>query len=130
VAASFAGFSGVGLGAFGAHALKTYLKNKNMMEVWHTGVQYHLIHSVALLGCWVAMRTMPEPSPSLQWAARFYSVGMLLFSGSLYGLCLGAPKWTGIITPMGGLCLMAGWGCIAFAAMNVGNQGYTPVSRE
>ena len=102
VAASFAGFSGVGLGAFGAHALKTYLKNKNMMEVWHTGVQYHLIHSVALLGIVSVSDLVPDaqfdlaspPPPPKQPPAANSDHGFLVRLPGNCGLVPEvAPSW-------------------------------------
>eukprot|EP00994_Dinema_validum_P005295 NODE_3416_length_557_cov_31.555118_g2883_i0.p2 GENE.NODE_3416_length_557_cov_31.555118_g2883_i0~~NODE_3416_length_557_cov_31.555118_g2883_i0.p2 ORF type:complete len:151 (-),score=45.81 NODE_3416_length_557_cov_31.555118_g2883_i0:105-497(-) len=114
--AGFVGFTGVALGAFGAHALKKTLTQRNMLTVWETAVQYHLVHGVALLGCWAAMQSMPD-STSLVTASKCWGVGTLLFSGSLYGLALGAPRWFGPITPLGGLLLLGGWASIGYAAM-------------
>eukprot|EP01006_Ploeotia_vitrea_P061101 TRINITY_DN77244_c0_g1_i1.p1 TRINITY_DN77244_c0_g1~~TRINITY_DN77244_c0_g1_i1.p1 ORF type:complete len:127 (+),score=1.06 TRINITY_DN77244_c0_g1_i1:28-408(+) len=116
VLAGLAGFSGVGLGAFGAHALKKRLVANGRLDVWQTAVQYHLLHAVALLGCYAAMKSSPTLDGSMKWATRFFASGILLFSGSLYGLALGGPKILGPITPLGGLLFMAGWGSVGYSA--------------
>jgi uncharacterized membrane protein YgdD (TMEM256/DUF423 family) len=96
------GFLGVALGAFGAHALKAHLVALQMSDVWEKAVFYHLIHAVVLL--LLAGRPV---FPRLAWT--FFLVGIVLFSGSLYLLAYTGIKWLGAITPLGGLCLLAGW---------------------
>lgn len=104
--AGFAGLTAVALGAFGAHALKERLAATGMGEVWHTAVLYHLVHAVALL----ALSFAPQPLSKARRVARFsWTLGLVLFSGSLYLLALGAPRWTGAITPLGGLTFLTGW---------------------
>jgi len=98
--ASVLGASGVGLGAFGAHALKTRLLASNTLSTWETAVQYHLLHAVALFALAACARSF---SPALQGSLY------VIFSGSLYGLALGGPRWLGPVTPIGGLAFMAGW---------------------
>ena len=98
-----AGASAVLLGAFGAHALRGVLDARGA-ELWHTAVNYHAWHALALavaagLGCGRSRRV----------ALAAFAVGIVLFSGSLYALALGAPRWVGIITPFGGLAFIAGW---------------------
>ena len=108
--ASVLGASGVGLGAFGAHALKSRLVASNTLSTWETAVQYHLLHAVALLALVACARSF---APSLQGALHLsgwlFLVGVILFSGSLYGLALGGPRWLGPVTPLGGLAFIAGW---------------------
>jgi uncharacterized membrane protein YgdD (TMEM256/DUF423 family) len=112
--AGLAGLLGVALGAFGAHALHDALAERQTAALWETAVRYHLIHAVGLLGLagWTAGAAARLPS-CLNAAAVCWIGGMVLFSGSLYGLALGAPRAFGWITPVGGLLLLAGWSLIA-----------------
>jgi len=102
------GAIGVILGAFGAHALKETLETAGSLETWHTAVLYHLVHSVAAFSAVSGARKAAR-IPIYLWIA-----GIVLFSGSLYGLALGGPKWMGPITPIGGLALILGWIWAAF----------------
>ena len=97
-AAAF-GFTGVALGAFGAHGLKDVLSANGTAAIWQTAVFYQLVHAVASL--WAA-----DHKPS---AARFWAAGTVLFSGSLYVLALTNIKWIGAITPFGGVLFLIGW---------------------
>ncbi|MDB5050638.1 MAG: putative small rane protein [Fibrobacteres bacterium] len=102
------GFLGVGLGAFGAHALKAKVPPE-MLTVWHTGVLYHLIHALVLL----ALALFAKVSGAdIRWGARFFAVGILLFSGSLYAMTLTGIKSLGAITPLGGVAFLLGWGWV------------------
>lgn len=118
ISAAIAGFSGVALGAFGAHGLKSVL-SANMLAVWQTAVQYHLIHSVVLLALAVALMTLP-PSTTTTWLRRSAGLmlaGLVLFSGSLYLMALTGIRPLGIITPIGGVSWLIGWGLILLAAL-------------
>ena len=97
------GASAVLLGAFGAHALRGVLDARGS-GLWHTAVNYHVWHALALA---VAAGLGRGRSGRVAMAA--FAVGIVLFSGSLYALALGAPRWVGIITPFGGLAFVAGW---------------------
>jgi uncharacterized membrane protein YgdD (TMEM256/DUF423 family) len=99
------------LGAFGAHALKAHLP-QDKLQVYETAVRYHFLHALGLLAIGVLLRTLD--SELLRWAAALVLAGIVLFSGSLYLLTFGAPRLVGILTPVGGLALIAGW--ILFAA--------------
>lgn len=101
------------LGAFAAHGLKDKLSS-SMLDVFQTGVQYQLAHSLAILLLVALYRTMPNQW--LVWGASAMAIGVLLFSGSLYLLALTQLKWFGPITPLGGLCFIAGWICVFVAA--------------
>jgi uncharacterized membrane protein YgdD (TMEM256/DUF423 family) len=94
------------LGAFGAHALKAHLP-PDKLQVYETAVRYHFLHALGLLAIGVLLRSMD--SELLRWAALLVLTGVILFSGSLYFLTFGAPRLLGIVTPLGGLALIAGW---------------------
>ena len=99
------------LGAFGAHALKAHLP-QDRLQVYETAVRYHFLHALGLLAIGVLLRSLD--GGLLRWAAALVLAGIVLFSGSLYLLTFGAPRLVGIVTPVGGLALIAGW--ILFAA--------------
>jgi uncharacterized membrane protein YgdD (TMEM256/DUF423 family) len=105
VAAAAFGAAGVALGAFGAHALRARV-SPELLAAWQTGVQYHLLHSVALLalGLFASATGRSVRLPALLWSA-----GIVLFSGSLYLLSGAGQRGAGPVTPIGGLCLIAGW---------------------
>lgn len=108
--ASITGAAGVVLGAFGAHALAERL-TPSQLASWQTAVQYHLLHAVVLLA--VALFAAWS-GRSVRVPASLFSIGVLLFSGSIYWLVLGGPRWLGPITPIGGTCLIAGWISLAW----------------
>lgn len=116
--AGLLGASGVALGAFGAHALKGALAAAATREVWETAVRYQLLHAAALLGlaAWLRSSSGSAARRAL-WAARLWAAGTLLFSGSLYALALGGPRWLGPVTPLGGAALIAGWLAALSAAL-------------
>lgn len=115
VSAAFAGFSAVTFGAFGAHGLHDRLVARDAVSIWTTASTYHLIHALALLIVAVAARLdAPPGSPRWPLIATFWLAGIVLFSGSLYALALGAPRWLGPITPLGGLAFLVGWLMLAF----------------
>lgn len=103
----------VAFGAFGAHALKTQL-SAEMLQTWKTAVDYHFYHAIGLLVVGVLMISFP--STSLKWAAILLTLGIFLFSGSLYALALTGIKWLGAITPLGGVSFIAGWVMLFVAA--------------
>jgi uncharacterized membrane protein YgdD (TMEM256/DUF423 family) len=110
VAAGLLGLTGVALGAFGAHALKDILLERGMSSVWETASRYQLLHAVGLFAIAAWARSSEGAVPKLlRWTGTSWIVGTVLFSGSLYVLALGGPRWMGPITPLGGLALMAGW---------------------
>ncbi len=115
--AAFFGFTGVGLGAFAAHGLKDRLSSE-YLAVFHTGVNYQLIHALALLA--VAVLSTQLSSRLVNAAGVMFCIGIVLFSGSLYLLTLSGVKVFGVITPFGGLAFLAGWACLGMAAWNLG----------
>jgi uncharacterized membrane protein YgdD (TMEM256/DUF423 family) len=106
LAAGILGLTGVAIGAFGAHALKATLVERGMIQAWETGSRYHLFHAIALVGvaAWVRSAAPGGGALLMSWAARLWCVGVVLFSGSLYWLALGGPRWLGPVTPFGGCC--------------------------
>ncbi|MBB3048831.1 uncharacterized membrane protein YgdD (TMEM256/DUF423 family) [Litorivivens lipolytica] len=112
-AAAVSGFLAVALGAFGAHALKSKL-SADMLAVYETAVQYHFYHTLALLAVSVLMVNGVQ---GLKLSGILFLVGTVIFSCGLYALALSGIKILGAITPIGGLCLLAGWACLAFAAI-------------
>jgi uncharacterized membrane protein YgdD (TMEM256/DUF423 family) len=114
--AGVSGFLGVGIGAFGAHALKDKL-TPEMAATFQTGVQYHLIHTLALFGVGLLVLLMPQASLA-RTSGWLFTVGIVLFSGSLYTLALSGVRWLGAITPLGGLCFLAAWGILAWLALS------------
>ncbi|MEY2881984.1 MAG: hypothetical protein RLZZ15_4364 [Verrucomicrobiota bacterium] len=116
IAAGLLGLTGVALGAFGAHGLDATLAERGTKHAWETAARYQLLHTVALLGAAVWLRTTATARAHLTWAARGWTAGTVIFSGSLYALALGGPRWLGPITPLGGLALLGGWACVLAAA--------------
>jgi len=96
----------VAIGAFGAHGLKSQL-SAEMLQTYKTGVEYHFYHALGLL--LIGVLAISFPSSHLKWSAILLSVGIILFSGSLYVLAISGIKWLGAITPLGGLSFIAGW---------------------
>jgi uncharacterized membrane protein YgdD (TMEM256/DUF423 family) len=94
------------LGAFGAHALKAHLP-ADKLQVYETAVRYHFLHSLGLLAIGILLRSMD--GELLRWSAILVLAGVILFSGSLYLLTFGAPRFLGVVTPIGGLALIGGW---------------------
>ncbi|GET22369.1 DUF423 domain-containing protein [Prolixibacter denitrificans] len=94
------------LGAFGAHALKSRLAT-DMMQVYHTGVQYQFYHALGILI--IGVLYLHYPSGTLSWSAILMTIGIALFSGSLYLLAVTGIKWLGAITPLGGTSFIVAW---------------------
>lgn len=114
VLGSLSAFLGVGLGAFGAHGLKTKV-TPEMLAVWQTGVLYHLVHALGLLLIGIICHLMPEAATARNagWAVL---LGTVLFSGSLYLMVLTGIKPLGMITPFGGIAFLLGWLLLGIAA--------------
>jgi uncharacterized membrane protein YgdD (TMEM256/DUF423 family) len=130
--AALLGLTGVGLGAIGAHALQARLVQRGMLESWKTAVLYQLFHAAALLSV-CSMAKLEESSSSLSTlklstatstsspmlllrAGKLMGIGTVMFSGSIYLLCLGVGprKLLGPTTPVGGLVMMSGWAVLLF----------------
>jgi uncharacterized membrane protein YgdD (TMEM256/DUF423 family) len=99
----------VALGAFGAHALQARV-GADALGWWHTAVEYQMWHALAVLALGVS---------GLRWTrvpAWLFVAGSVVFSGTLYAMALGAPRWFGAITPLGGLTMIGGWLLLAVRA--------------
>ena len=108
------GFLGVALGAFGAHALKGRL-DADLLATFEVGVRYQMVHALALLAVgWACTRW---PGALVNASGWLFVAGSVIFSGSLYALSLTGLRWLGAITPLGGLGLLAGWLCLAWATL-------------
>lgn len=103
------GFIAVLLGALGAHALKPKLLAQGTLDAWTTAAHYHLLHTVACLALFTWAIAQPSRAARLSRVSTCWLLGCLLFSGSIYVLALGGPKFLGPITPLGGLAFLAGW---------------------
>lgn len=103
------------LGAFASHKLKSIL-NESALSTFQTGVQYHFYHSLALILLALLLIQLNIEHALFRYAGYGFLAGMLLFSGSLYGLSFELGKWLGPLTPLGGLCFIAAWLLFAYAA--------------
>jgi len=99
---------GVALGAFGAHALKPMLLANNKLETFELAVRYQFYHAFALLIIGLTMNSFPTDI-YLQRASLFMTLGIILFSGSLYALAFNAGKAVAFVTPIGGVFFLLGW---------------------
>ncbi len=110
--AAVSGFLAVAVGAFAAHgvsdpAAKDWLK---------TGATYEFMHAMTTFACATFMNIGAKRA---RYAPAFFLGGTVLFSGSLYAMALGAPRWLGMVTPLGGLCFLTGWAILAWSARGV-----------
>jgi uncharacterized membrane protein YgdD (TMEM256/DUF423 family) len=117
--AAFNGLLAVALGAFGAHGLRRRLADApdgpRRLEWWQLAASYHLSHALATGLAALARERLPGPLPNA--AAWAFALGSALFSGSLYVMGVTGVRKLGAITPIGGLCLLVGWGCLLGAAL-------------
>jgi uncharacterized membrane protein YgdD (TMEM256/DUF423 family) len=118
--ASISGFLAVALGAFGAHGLQARLAEvadgAKRLGWWQTAAQYHLMHALAL----GVVALVVARAPLARAAGGAFVLGTVLFSGSLYVMALGGPRWLGAVTPLGGLSLLAGWAILAWCGVALG----------
>ncbi|MEM7793688.1 MAG: DUF423 domain-containing protein [Cyanobacteria bacterium P01_C01_bin.118] len=117
--ASILGGLSVAGGAFGAHALKQQLTDK-ALDTFELGTRYQMYHSLVLLVVGLLWLQLPN-NDWFGYASWAFIIGILIFSGSLYGLSLSGVKILGAITPLGGLALIIGWGLLATAALTLTN---------
>lgn len=114
--AAIFGAIAVGIGAFGAHGLNSMLEASGRLETFETAVKYHFYHSLALFGLGVLAFVKPNWK-KLSLSFWGFTIGILIFSGSLYVLCLTGITWLGAITPLGGVAFILGWLGIFWGAM-------------
>ncbi len=107
------GLLGVAFGAFGAHALRARLAPE-LLAVWKTAVEYQMYHALALIGVGILLRQ--TGASALNVAGWSFALGVLVFSGSLYILCLSGVRVVGAITPIGGVLFLIGWAALAYGA--------------
>lgn len=124
ITAALLGACSVGLGAFGAHSLKEMVPD-DALNIFETAVRYQFYHVFALMFTgWLFSRNENR----MRWAGRFFIFGIVLFSGSLYGLTfiqgfhLSGFSWVGPITPIGGLCFIIGWILMAIALIKADSK--------
>lgn len=124
--AAFFMVTGVGLGAFGAHGLKSRL-TADALQIYQTAVFYHLIHALGLfVVAWASAGGPVSPTgptggtagtfktaPAIRFAGWTISMGIVIFAGSLYLLAVTGVRWFGAVTPIGGACFLAGWTALA-----------------
>ena len=108
VIGAVAGFAGVLLGAFGAHGLQGRV-GEEALAWWRTGVLYHLVHAPVLVG----LGLLALHGVRVGRAGWAFLLGILVFSGTLYGMALGLPRFLGAVTPVGGVLLLVGWALLA-----------------
>jgi uncharacterized membrane protein YgdD (TMEM256/DUF423 family) len=107
---SISGGLSVMIGAFGAHALKNLLESSGRAETFETAVKYQFYHALALLALGIIILNLKHEM--FNYAGYSFLIGTIIFSGSLYALCLTGITKFGMITPIGGLFLIAGWGLL------------------
>lgn len=106
----------VALGAFGAHGLKAIVSSQQL-EWWQTATLYWFIHGLGLLLVGILIRL----NYTTQTTAWLLQIGVIIFAGSLYAMTLGAPRWFGAITPIGGVLMIAGWLWLAVSTFRLGH---------
>ena len=109
---AFSGALTVLLGAFGAHGLKDTAPPEDL-AIWQTAVHYQGLHAVAL----ILFGLFARRAGARAFAGWAFLLGALIFSGTLYGMVLGGPRWLGAITPIGGVAMIAGWVAFGLAAL-------------
>ena len=107
--------AGVILGAFGTHLLESRLTPRQFSS-YQTGVLYQLLHSIGLVLIGIVAQAAGVTA-RLRWSARLMLVGIVFFSGSIYLMTAGAPKWLGMVAPVGGLSFMLAWAMLALDAL-------------
>lgn len=116
---AFSAALGVAIGAFGAHGLRARVTagtlEPRLLETFETGARYHMYHAFALIA--VAWAVSRAPSGLLTASGWLFVAGTILFSGSLYALTLTGVRALGAVTPLGGVCFIAGWTLLGLALL-------------
>ncbi len=124
--AALTGFTAVLLGAMGAHSLKSGLLARGTLDAWETAAHYQLAHALAALAALVWSTAEPARAPALHRIAGWWLFGAWLFSGSIYTLALGGPRFFGPVTPLGGLAFLTGWALLFMLAFRPGHDAADP----
>ncbi len=111
---AFSGFLIVTLGAFGTHGLQSIFDNQ-ARDWWQTATFYGLVHSV--MASLIALHQSQLQMKTAPFTGAAFLIGVVIFSGSLYAIALGAPKWLGALTPIGGVGFLAGWISLFYSAL-------------
>lgn len=123
---SLLGGLGVAAGAFGAHGLQGRLDARDL-AIFETAARYQLLHAIVLvsIGVWASGGRVPEPAlPTVHAAGWAFTLGVAVFSGSLYALVATGVRKLGMVTPIGGLGMIVGWALLAWAAFRaMGHEG-------
>ena len=114
-------FLAVALGAFAAHGLESRL-TPHLLEVFRTGAYYQMIHALAIVMIGRRVR-QANPCRLLVTSLILFTVGIMVFSGSLYLLAVTGQRALGAITPLGGLCFLAGWACFTWSELDPTRSG-------
>jgi len=117
------GAIGIAIGAFGAHALDPILEEVGKSELWHTALQYYWIHTLALLFLSLLNQSVFKNANLLSLVPNIWVGSVLIFSGSLAAIALGASGKLGMITPIGGLGFITGWILLLFLRTKPENTG-------
>ena len=112
-AAAALGFLGVVAGTFGAHGLDGRVE-ADLLSTFEVGVRYQMYHAIALLAAAPLLARLGRAGSAVAW---LWIIGSLIFAGTLYLLVLTGQRWLGAITPLGGVCLLAGWATLAVSAL-------------
>lgn len=119
IAGSLLGACGVGLGAFGAHALRASLEAAGRFDTFETAVRYQFYHALALIAVGILMNQYADVARTLAWSGWAFLLGTLIFSGSLYLICFTGIRTFGAIAPIGGLGMILGWALLAWGAWRI-----------
>lgn len=111
------GFCAVAIGAFGAHAIQ----DPHAKDLIETGFRYHALHTMA---AFASLSFRNWGAPIARFAPPFFLSGVVLFAGSLYAMALGAPSWFGMITPLGGVSFLIGWGVLAVGGLGLARKSW------
>ena len=116
------GFLAVALGAFGAHGLKR-IATPEQLAWFNTASEYQMSHALAILLC--GLVAIHINSRYITIAGYLFLAGIVIFSGSLYAMALGAPRWLGAVTPIGGTAFLLAWAILAWSALRSWNRPHS-----
>ncbi len=107
------GFTAVVAGTFGAHGLEGRIA-EDLLATYETGARYHAYHALAVLACAAFIERLGKPGGAAVWC---FTIGTIIFAGTLYALALTGHRWLGALTPIGGVFLLVGWVLLLVGAM-------------